>query len=100
MELLEVEEIIEVALFTIKLSEDELKIFADSLSYILKNLDTANLYNVFTDDEYRVPGNAEQMREFVQENLRQIMLLLKNNCNQEFLPKRFKEWEDVENNDE
>jgi hypothetical protein len=74
--------------------------FADSLSYILKNLETSSLYNVFTDDEYKVPGYGEKMREFAQETLRETMVMIKENCRHEFLPKRFREWEDIENDNE
>jgi hypothetical protein len=102
MDLLNVEDVASVMLFDIRISEGELQILADALAYLLESLNKEQLHNVFVDmeeigDRFRdlPPENQptpDKTEEFVQGVYEELMMLIVDNCRQEFLPNRFKLW--------
>ncbi len=92
MDLLKTEDVATVTLFSIRLSESELQIIADSLNYILITLNDEDLQNVFTDEHDRTFETPLITRRFVQDRYEELMELIKNYGNEKYLPVRFKEW--------
>jgi hypothetical protein len=99
MNLLKAEDIVSVTIFEIRLSEGELQMFSDAFSYLLKTLDDKKLNDVFaTEEEGTLMENLTETRFFIEDRYKEMMSMIKNNCREEFLPKRFRDWK--EPNDE
>jgi len=95
MDLLKTEDVASVTLFEIRLSESELQLLSDALSYLLKTLDDKQLNDVFMgEEEGSLMTNFTETRMFVEDRYIEMMSIIKNNCREEFLPKRFKNWKD------
>ena len=89
MDLLHVQEVASVALFDLRLSEDEMEAFATALSHALQTLDDEDLHKVFADDLADL-GTPAETREFAQGTYDEVVALLRQYCRPEFLPTRFR----------
>jgi hypothetical protein len=95
MDLLKAEDVVTVTIFEIRLSEAELQMFSDAFSYLLKTLDDKKLNEVFTmEEEGTLMENLSETRLFVEDRYKEMMAMIKNNCREEFLPKRFRDWKE------
>ena len=92
MELLRIEDLASVAVFELRLSEAELQYLADSLAYVLKNLDDETLDRLFYPKKKPMSQPPEETREFAETTYKEIMDLIKTHCRDEFLDERFRQW--------
>jgi hypothetical protein len=96
MDLLNIQDMASIVVFTLQISEGELQVIADTLSYLLSNLDNVQLYNVFGDhggnsDSQNLFQEPIEAREFVEDIFKELMTFIQENCSHEFLPERFRQ---------
>ena len=93
MDLLKSEDVSSVMVFDIRISESELELLSDALSFLLRTLDDKELNNVVTGEEGgTLMRNLPDTRAFIEDRLGEMMTILVDNCRKEFLPKRFANW--------
>jgi hypothetical protein len=97
MDLVNIQDVASVMVFTLQISEGELQVLADTLSYLLNNLDDVQLYGVFGDHRNNSDGQnlfqePVEAREFVEDTFRELMIFIQENCLHEFLLERFRQW--------
>lgn len=92
MELLRVEDAASISVFELRLSEDALEYFADSMAYVLRVLDDEALHNIFYDERSHSFQSPKETREFSERLYKQLMDLIKTYCKDEFLDDRFRQW--------
>lgn len=93
MDLLNVEDVVTVTLFDLRLSESELQYMAMALEYALK-LDDNSIQEVFGEDKYRLIIHPAETRAFAEETYKELMRLIKAHCRPELLPEEFRNWDD------
>jgi hypothetical protein len=92
VDLINVEDIVSVTLFDLRISESEMQYIADALSYALYSLDDKQLHKLFNEGKHSNLETPEESREFATVVFRQIMNLIKIHCREQYLQERFRNW--------